>query len=166
MRTTDRLGHGRRRNRMKNGEKFREQIGSEINEYCYGQAFPCAIRKVMGREKGTSECPAKDLNYNEECCIICHKESFEWLNAEYKEEILSDDEKDIIRSMIYYLQKIGCTVNYVIKDVNKNGIAYFMIDYENHTVGYSEMMSSPYFKKDKFNGMEIGKEYTLEELGL
>ena len=28
------------------------------------------------------------------------------------------------------------------------------------------MMSSPYFKKDKFNGMEIGKKYTLEELGI
>ena len=140
---------------MKNIDKYEREISRLVNE---GNALECSIATVSGNRK---EKPC----FSQEC-KECHKKCIEWMYSEYKEEILSDDEKDIIRSMIYFLQKIGCTVNYFIKDVNKNGIAYFMIDYENNAVGYSEMMSSPYFKKDKFNGMEIGKEYTLEELGI
>ena len=140
---------------MKNIEKFGKEISQLVNE---GHPLPCAIAMAAGIRK---ENPC----YHQKC-KECQNKCLEWMYSEYKEEILSDDEKDIIRSMIYYLQKIGCTVNYVIKDVNKNGIAYFMIDYENHTVGYSEMMSSPYFKKDKFNGMEIGRNYSIEELGI
>ena len=140
---------------MKNIEKFCKEISKLVNK---GSSLECSIATVAGiREE--KPCYAQ-------VCKECHNKCIEWMCSEYKEEILSDDEKDIIRSMIYFLQKIGCTVNYFIKDVNKNGIAYFMIDYENNAVGYSEMMSSPYFKKDKFNGMEIGKEYILEELGI
>ena len=140
---------------MKNIEKFSKEISNLVNK---GDDIECAIATAAGIAEKNS-CSTHD-------CKECQKKCLEWMYSEYNEPILSDEEKDIIRSMIYYLQKIGCTVNYVIKDVNKNGIAYFMIDYENHTVGYSEMMSSPYFKNDKFNGMEIGKEYTLEELGI
>lgn len=140
---------------MKNIEKFSKEISNLVNK---GGSLECSIATVAGiREEKHCFSPV---------CKECHNKCIEWMCSEYNEPILSDDEKDIIRSMIYFLQKIGCTVNYFIKDVNKNGISYFMIDYENNAVGYSEMMSSPYFKKDKFNGMEIGKEYTLEELGI
>ena len=140
---------------MLNIEKYKKEISELVNE---DNILPCAIATVAGIRK------EKPCYYQD--CEGCHKKCLEWMYTEYKEKILNDDEKDIIRSMIYFLQKIGCTVNYVIKDVNKNCIAYFIIDYENNAVGYSEMMSSPYFKKDKFNGMEIGKKYTLEELGI
>ena len=140
---------------MLNIEKYKKEISELVNE---DNILPCAIATVAGIRK------EKPCYYQD--CKECHNKCIEWMYTEYKEKILNDDEKDIIRSMIYFLQKIGCTVNYVIKDVNKNCIAYFIIDYENNAVGYSEMMSSPYFKKDKFNGMEIGKKYTLEELGI
>lgn len=140
---------------MLNIEKYKKEISELVNE---DNILPCAIATVAGIRK------EKPCYYQD--CEGCHKKCLEWMYTEYKEKILNDDEKNIIRSMIYFLQKIGCTVNYVIKDVNKNCIAYFIIDYENNAVGYSEMMSSPYFKKDKFNGMEIGKKYTLEELGI
>ena len=132
---------------MLNIEKYKKEISELVNE---DNILPCAIATVAGIRK------EKPCYY--QGCEGCHKKCLEWMYTEYKEKILNDDEKDIIRSMIYFLQKIGCTVNYVIKDVNKNCIAYFIIDYENNAVGYSEMMSSPYFKKDKFNGMEIGKK--------
>lgn len=140
---------------MKNIEKFSKEISNLVNK---GSSLECSIATVSGIRE---EKPCYDR-----VCKECHNKCIEWMCSEYNEPILSDDEKDIIRSMIYYLQKIGCTVNYVIKDVNENGIAYFMIDYANHAFGYREMMASPYFKKDKFNGMEIGKEYNLEELGI
>ena len=140
---------------MKNIEKYEHEISKLLNE---GNSLPCAIAIVSGIKK---EIPC----YHQDC-EVCHKKCLEWMYSEYKEEILSDDEKDIIRSIVNAIQKIECTVNYVIKEDNENGIAYFLIDYENHAFGYREKMASPYFKKDKFNGMEIGKEYTLEELGI
>lgn len=139
---------------MKNIDKYEHEISKLVNE---GNPLPCAITIAAGISNGSCfGCKCSD----------CQKKCLEWMYSEYNEPILSDEEKDIIISMIYSLHKIGCTVNYVIKDVNENGIAYFMIDYANHAFGYREMMASPYFKKDKFNGMEIGKEYTLEELGI
>ena len=140
---------------MLNIEKYKNEISQLVNE---DNVLSCAIATVAGIRK------EKPCYYQD--CEGCHKKCIEWMYSEHKEQILSDEEKDIIRSMIYSLHKIGCTVNYVIKDVNENGIAYFMIDYANHAFGYREMMASPYFRKDKFNGMEIGKEYTLEELGI
>ena len=140
---------------MKNIEKFSKEISNLVNK---GSSLECSIATVSGI-RGEKPC-------YDQVCKECHNKCIEWMCSEYNEPILYDDEKDIIRSMTYYLHKIGCTVNYVTKDVNENCIAYFMIDYANHAFGYREMMASPYFKKDKFNGMEIGKEYTLEELGI
>ena len=140
---------------MKNIEKYEQEISQLVNE---GESLECSIAYVSGI--------SEEKRCFDQTCEECHKKLLEWMYSEYNEPILSDEEKDIIRSMIYSLHKIGCTVNYVIKDVNENGIAYFMIDYANHAFGYREMMASPYFRKDKFNGMEIGKEYTLEELGI
>lgn len=140
---------------MKNIEKYEQEISKLVNK---GSSLECSIATVSGIRE---EKPCFD-----QVCKECHNKCIEWMCSEYNEPILSDEEKDIIRSMIYSLYKIGCNVNYVIKDVNENGIAYFMIDYANHAFGYREMMASPYFRKDKFNGMEIGKEYTLEELGI
>lgn len=140
---------------MKNIEKYESEISQLVNE---GNSLECSIATVAGIRE---ERPC----YHQEC-EECHKKCIEWMYSEYNEPILSDDEKEIVKAMCDFIHKFGCTVNYVIKDVNENGIAYFMIDYANHAFGYREMMASPYFKKDKFNGMEIGKEYTLEELGI
>ena len=140
---------------MLNIEKYEQEISQFVNE---GESLECSIAYVSGM--------SDQKTCFDQTCEECQKKCLEWMYSEYNEPILSDEEKDIIRSMIYSLHKIGCTVNYVIKDVNENGIAYFMIDYSNHEFGYREMMASPYFRKDKFNGMEIGKEYTLEELGI
>ena len=52
------------------------------------------------------------------------------------------------------------------KNDDGNGKAYILLSYSNKLTGYSDGMTTPWFKNDKFKGMEIEKEYNLEELGI
>lgn len=86
--------------------------------------------------------------------------------SEYKEEILSDDEKEIIKSMVNIIHKFGCEVNYVYKYECSNGYCCIGTTFKNIVTGNRDLIGSPYFNDDMFVGMEIGKEYNLEELGI
>ena len=139
---------------MKNIEKYEHEISQLVNE---GNSFSCAIAIAAGISNGSCfGCKCSD----------CQKKCLDWMYSKYKEQILNDDERDIIKSMIYVIQKFGCPVNYVTKEYYRNGFSYIRISYENAVIEINETISSPCFTNDKFNGMEIGKEYTLEELGI
>ena len=140
---------------MKNFEKYEHQISKLVNE---DNILPCAIATVAGIRK---EKPC----YHQEC-EECHKKCLEWMYSEYKEEILSDEEKDIVKEMIDVILKFGCEVNYVIKYGDIYGKAYILLSYENILTKYIDSMTTPWFKNDKFKGMEIGKKYKIEELGI
>ena len=137
---------------MKNFEKYEHEISQLVNE---DNVLSCAIATVAGIRK---EKPC----YHQEC-EECHKKCIEWM---YKEEILSDDEKDIIKEMLDVILKFGCEVNYVRKYDGICGKAYILLSYTNSLTKYSDSMTTPWFKNDKFKGMEIEKEYKLEELGI
>ena len=79
---------------------------------------------------------------------------------------MTDGEKDIIKEMIDLILKFGCEVNYVRKYDGICGKAYILLSYTNSLTKYSDSMTTPWFKNDKFKGMEIEKEYKLEELGI
>ena len=140
---------------MKNIEKYEREISKLVNE---DNVLPCAIATVAGIRK---EKPC----YHQEC-EECHKKCIEWMYSEYKEEILSDDEKDIIKSMVNIIHKFGCEVNYVYKSECSNGYCFIGTTFKNIVTGSRELIDSPYFNDDMFVGMEIGKEYNLEELGI
>ena len=135
---------------MKNIEKYEKEISKLVNE---DNILPCAIATVAGIRK---EKPC----YHQEC-EECHKKCLDWMYSEYKEQILNDDERDIIKSMIYVIQKFGCPVNYVTKEYYINGFSYIRISYENAVIEINETLSSPCFTNDKFKGMEFEKEYYL-----
>ena len=141
---------------MKNIEKYEHEISKLVNE---GDSLPCAIATAAGIRK-------QDPCIRSQLCDVCNKKCIEWMYSEYKEEILSDEEKDIIKSMIYVIQKFGCPVNYVTKEYYENGFSYIRISYENAVIEINETISSPCFTNDKFKGMEFEKEYYLEELGI
>ena len=86
--------------------------------------------------------------------------------SEYKEEILSDDEKEIVRVMLDFIHKFGCTVIDVKKIDVGNCDSFISIRYENYVIGIDDTISSPIINNDKFKGMELNRKYTLEELGL
>lgn len=140
---------------MKNIEKYEKEISKLVNE---DNILPCAIATVAGIRK-EKPCYHQD-------CKECHKKCLEWMYAEYKEQILTDDEKEIVKAMCDFIYKFGCEVDYFIKNDDETGKAYILLSYSNKLTGYSDGITTPWFKNDKFKGMEIGKEYKLEELGI
>ena len=135
---------------MKNIEKYENEISQLVNE---GDDLECAIATAAGiREE--KPCYHQD-------CEGCHKKCLEWMYSEYKEPILSDDEKEIVKAMCDVIQKCGCDVVYVRKYHKYIGVVY-----KNNTTNCDSILYSPYFKDDKFKGMECEKKYYLEELGI
>ena len=141
---------------MKNFEKYEHQISKLVNE---NNALTCSIAIVSGIKK-PKNCSSDDD------CSECLKKCLEWMYAEYKEQILSDDEKEIVKAMCDFIYKFGCEVNYVRKYDGICGKAYILLRYTNSLTKYSDSKTTPWFKNDKFKGMEIEKEYKLEELGI
>ena len=140
---------------MKNIEKYEHEISKLVNE---DNVLPCAIATVAGIRK---EKPC----YHQEC-EECHKKCLEWMYSEYKEEILSDDEKEIIKPMIDTILKFGCSIICVAKEHYVDGSFYISISYKNDVIGHKECITSPCFNNNKFKGMEPEWGYTLEELGI
>ena len=140
---------------MKNIEKYEKEISKLVNE---DNILPCAIATVAGIRK---EKPC----YHQEC-EECHKKCIEWMYSEYKEEILSDDEKDIVKEMCDFIYKFGCEVNYVYKSECVDGDCFIRATFKNIVTGRLGIIDSPYFNNDMFKGMEIDKEYKPEELGI
>lgn len=82
-----------------------------------------------------------------------------WLEEEYKPEILTDKEKAYLSAVIRPFRE---NTKYIEKRFFVLNSEYIMICFRNH-----ETLSFPTFKTGKmYKGMERNKEYTLEELGL
>ena len=79
-----------------------------------------------------------------------------WLEEEYKPPILTEKEKAYLSAVIKpFRERIECVKKIVFK---RAFIKIFLED---------EAVALPYFEKDiMYTGMEEGREYTLEELGL
>ena len=141
---------------MKNFEKYENEISKLVNE---DNILTCSIAIVSGMKK-------QNMCSSDDDCNECSKECLKWMHSEYKEQILTDDEKEIIKEICDVIHKFGCEVNYVRKNDDGNGKAYILLSYSNKLTGYSDGMTTPWFKNDKFKGMEIGRNYSLEELEL
>ena len=140
---------------MKNIEKYDKEISKLVNE---GESLECSIAYVSGM--------SDQKTCFDQTCEECHKKCLEWMYSEYKEEILSDDEKEIVRSMCDFIRKFGCEVNYVCKHKCANGDFFIQTTFKNIVTGSIEIMESPYFNNDMFKGIKIYKKYKLEELGI
>lgn len=84
-----------------------------------------------------------------------------WLEQEYKPPILDDVEKAYLSAVIKPFRKdVECIMKFARCSVEQEFIHIPMkYNYDNCTL--------PYFKKGTmYKGMEQGKRYTLEELGL
>ena len=140
---------------MKNIEKYENEISQLVND---GDDIVCSIATVAGIIKENS-CSTR-------CCKECQKKCLEWMYLEYKEPILTEEEKTIVESIIYVIQKIGCTVKNVTKYDNGRDKAYIGVNYTNEIIGVCGRMTTPWFKNNKFKGMKQYKEYKIEELGI
>lgn len=139
---------------MKNFEKYEKEISKLVNE---DNVLPCAIATVAGIRK-EKPCYRQD-------CEGCHKKCIEWMYSEYKEKILTEEEKRIIGLMVNTLAYFGKENLFIEIDKDRNG-DFLTVAYKGVN-GSIILYPSPYFDHTKmFTGMKENVEYTLKDLGL
>ena len=130
---------------MKNIEKYKEIVLKNLNA--------CSIDERLPRKFINGYC--KGFN-----CEGCGERVLKWLLEEAKEPILDDVEKEYLSAVIKPFRK---KVVYIRKNKSLiNGMQYLIIGiYDN------DYMHFPYLDDDAmYKGMEVNKEYSLEELDL
>lgn len=140
---------------MKNIEKYEHEISKLVNE-C--DDIECAISTVAGiREE-------KPCSYQD--CKECQKKCLEWMYSEYKENILTEEEKDIVKAMIDFAHKCGVYVVHVCKFQDELKGVYIHCKFKGKENDNTDFIESPWLPKNMFKGMENDINYTLEELGI
>lgn len=132
---------------MRNIEKYKDNIESNINVCGLYQE----IYKIIYEK------------YPHGCCDNCDKcydDCIRWLAKEYKEPLLDDVEKKYLSAVI---KPFRSRVKYITKCISYDEFEQrIKIAFYN---GYCIYL--PYFKANTmYKGMEVDKEYELEELGL
>ena len=99
-------------------------------------------------------------------CNFCSINRMNWLLEEYKEPILTDEEKVIVKDIINALKPF----NLKFTHITKNGFSpekkeYLSLIYDKDDK-YIWVESPRFVRGEKFVGMELDKAYTLEELDL
>lgn len=139
---------------MLNVKKYEEEIKKEIANF---RDIPCIVKDLKDGGCGESR-----------NCVTCSTEMLHWLSQEYKEPILTDEDKKILKDVI----NVFNSFKKEIADIRKRHICrgcYLYINYidRGEDVSCIETHTTLPFNGDKlFKGMELNKSYTLEELGL
>lgn len=86
----------------------------------------------------------------------------EWMSRPYKEPILEEDERNYLSNVIRPFKENVCTV-YKRKFYSYSGLTYeyIVVKLRNDKWGFPKFVEGTMYK-----GMEVNKEYSLEELGL
>ena len=146
---------------MKNGQKYAKEINQMVNH----EYFECSLWNIRNGKRALEDCchvpeSFDPVSGSDEFCKKCLGESLEWLNQEYKEHILDDVEKEYLSATIKPFRK---RIAYIVKAQDfYDGKQCIRIILQN-----GDGMHFPYLDDDAmYKGMEVNKEYSLEELGL
>lgn len=136
---------------MLNIEKYEEEIKKQILK---DRDIPCIARELRDGDSGCGECRN---------CVTCGLEMLYWLLQEYKEPILNDEEKKILKDIIRAFEPFDWKPVHITK-INHN------LD---EPTCYLEIGKAPmsvvtpdFDGNGMFTGMKAHKSYTFEELGL
>ena len=132
---------------MLNAEKFKKEIES------FDYMFAVVENKVVN-------CADLDTCENCEFKARCGGGKIKWLLQEYKESILTDKEKTCLKKIIKFKRD---SVIYISKIVLLKGTENEFTNIVIATKGTLEAVATPGMP---FEGMELEREYSLEELGL
>lgn len=131
---------------MLNIEKYKDEIFNRINE--------CELAKAiyLVKEGKMDDCDRK--------CKLCRDAYVKWLIAECKEPVLDDKEREYLSYGIRpFREKIECIYKHQMPYRDEYYIVVRLKD--------GDSLMYPRFKGNTmYKGMEVEKEYTLEELGL
>lgn len=130
---------------MLNIEKYKDIVLESLK--------PCKLKAGLYRE-GAKIVACKDVS-----CTDCKERLFKWLTEEYKEPILNDAEKKYLSAVIKPFRKKVMDVAKIQYRGERQSIRI--------RVSYGNCAVLPFFKNNTmYKGMEVGKYYTPEELGL
>ena len=132
---------------MLNIEKYKEEILEKAKELSIG----CAAAELAG------------FSWPNRKCKECRKMTMEWLLEEYKEPILTDEEKVIIKNIIKAFEPFGKKLSYIAKKecYSSTRKHYLVFRYKNDS-----LCTLDFNNDELFEGMESDVDYTPEELGL
>lgn len=96
----------------------------------------------------------------------CRAERIRWLVEDCEKSILNDSEKIILRDIIKAFEQFGYEIKYIGRYPWSEEEHDFYLSFQNEY--YGEVISPTLYNKTSkmFKGMELEKDYTLEELGL
>ena len=143
MKITKKKENKRKTRLMLNIEKYKNEI---INS-THADLRCCVLSDILHLK-----CIAK--------CSECKKYVVEWLTEEYKEPVLDDVEREYLSATIKPFRKM---IAYIVKAQDfDDGKQCIRIILQN-----GDGMHFPYLDDDAmYKGMEVNKEYSLEELDL
>lgn len=138
----------KRKNRlMLNIEKYKKEVIARLDT--------CQMERMIHDITGFNYCgSARDH------CTPCAEYVYKWLLSEYKESVLNDAEREYLSAVIKPFRE-------KIEYIRKNKSAYK--DKQFISIGFydDDYMYFPFFENDAmYKCMELGRKYTLEELGL
>ena len=130
---------------MLNIEKYKDIVLENLDA--------CSIDMLLRRKMVNGYC--KGFN-----CEGCRERVLKWLLEEAKEPVLDDVEKEYLSAVIKPFRKM---IAYIVKAQDfDDGKQCIRIILQN-----GDGMHFPYLDDDAmYKGMEVNKEYSLEELGL
>lgn len=142
---------------MLNIEKYKDEIKAELEK---NKTLGCVVNKLMGN---TCDDYPK--------CNDCYLKVLDWLLQECKEPILTDKEKAYLKNVI---EPKKDDITWIRKWCFYKGTEseYTAVTvYEKHPTltSLNSLCALLFFivnEEMSFKGMEVGKTYTLEELGL
>lgn len=101
-----------------------------------------------------------DSNIRSLCWTTYTRDILEWMSQPYKGPVLDEVEREYLKAVIRPFRK---TIAYIVKAQDfDDGKQYIRIILQN-----GDGMNFPYLDDDEmYKGMEVNKEYSLEELDL
>lgn len=132
---------------MLNIEKYKEEL-----KKCKGVALDCQMYQLR------KECKEAESGF---CfsnpCSACRENNIEWLLAEYKGPILTEEEKAYLSAVIKPFRN-------EVLNIQKRSNYYEWISIVMKDL---EIICLPFFEEGTmYKGMEGNRKYTIEELGL
>ncbi len=141
-----------------------------LNKEKYKYKLEEILAKELAVSKSGEICRCEDVETCGRCIFYashadkCIENAIAWLNSEYKEPILDEAEKKYLKAVIKPFKK---HVKTIMKAKQVATLYAITIDIE-EKYNYETFLQFPPFEKSSgmYQGMELGKEYTLKELGL
>ena len=134
---------------MKNIEKYKGIVLKRLPR--------CDIETDIRKQGGKA---AIDCSHTS--CEECQEKFFKWLLEEYKEPILDDAERKYLSAVIRPFKENVCTVcKKYIQSCSGLSYEYIVVKISTERWGFPKFVEGTMYK-----GMELDKEYSLEELGL